>query len=168
MEPAVVALRPERAGLGLATCLALLVVVKFGIAQLSPAATDGRAAAERVKNFASGSIDDVVYVDMRAMWALRFYLGVQVREAWARRTLSEPAYQPRRRLVESLEDGKGRPARVYVVNRNSTEVFVGTLRTGGLCALELGRDAQSVVYRAGAPGPAGCATRDGDSAARGR
>lgn len=167
MEPAVAALRPERAGLLLAACLALLVALKFGIAQLALGAIDGRAAADRVKGFASGPIDDVVYVDMRAMWALRFYLGVQVRETWARRTLAEPAYQPHRRLVESLEDGRRRPARVYVVNRNSTAVFAETLRAGGLCALELGRDAQSAVYRVRAPGPAACAARDAESAARG-
>jgi hypothetical protein len=90
---------------------------------------------------------------------------VQVREAWARRTLAEPAYQPHRRLEEFLEGSGRRRMRVYVVNRHSTDVFAGTLRTGGLCAQALGSDAQSVFYRAGTPGPAGC---DGDGAASGR
>jgi 4-amino-4-deoxy-L-arabinose transferase len=148
MEPAVVALRPERAGLALAACLALLVAAKLAIAQLSPVGHDGRVTAAFVSKLAPGRIDDVVYVDDHAMWELRFYLGTQVREAWARRMLDEPAYQPRRTLAELVAAG-GPPGRLFVVNPRSTAEFERALREGGLCPAELGRDAVSIVYRAG-------------------
>jgi 4-amino-4-deoxy-L-arabinose transferase-like glycosyltransferase len=164
MEPAVAALRPERAGMALVACLALLVAVKFGMAQLSPAGHDGRAAAQFVAKLAPGRIDDIVYVDDHARWELRFYLGTQVREAWARRTPYEPDYQPYRRLGKLLEAASP-PARLYVVNPRSTGIFGDTLRAHSLCADELGRDAVSVVYRAGVQKPGGC---EPDSAAHGR
>jgi 4-amino-4-deoxy-L-arabinose transferase len=147
LEPAVVALRPERAGLALAGCLGLLVAAKFAIAQLSPEGHDGRAAAAFVSRLAPGPIDDVVYVDDHAMWELRFYLGTQVREAWARRMLDEPAYQPRRMLTELVVAGAP-PRRLFVVNPRSTAEFERALRAGGLCPVELGRDPVSIVYRA--------------------
>jgi hypothetical protein len=142
--------------------------VKFGIAQLSPAGHDGRAAAGFLTKLAPGRIDDIVYVDNHALWEMRFYLGTQVREAWARRTPYEPAYQPHRRLAELL-DARSLPAgRLYVVNPRSTVIFGDTLHAHRLCAAELGRDAESVVYRAEAAGPGGCSPYDGARAAHGR
>ena len=167
-EPAVAAMRPERAGAALAACLALLVAVKFAIAQVSPAGHDGRAAAGFLAKLAPGRIDDIVYVDDHALWEMRFYLGTQVREAWARRTPYEPSYQPHRRLAELLDARRLPAGRLFVVNPRSTAIFDETLRAHGLCAAELGRDAESVVYRAEASGAGGCSARAGERAAHGR
>lgn len=163
VEPAVVALRPERAGLALAACLAVLIAVKFTLAQFSPEDHDGRAEAAFIAKLAPAHLDDVVYVDDRAIWELRFYLGAQVREAWARRTLEEPAYQPRRRLAEYVAPGSPQQNRIYVVNPRSTKQFEETLRAGGFCAMRVGRDADGIAYRARAasacPAPAGGGAR---------
>jgi 4-amino-4-deoxy-L-arabinose transferase len=148
IEPAVATLRPERTRLALAACLAVLVAVKFTLAQFSPEDHDGRAEAAFIAKLAPARLDDVVYVDDRAMWELRFYLGAQVREAWARRTLEEPAYQPRRRLAQFVAPGSPQQGRVYVVNPRSTMQFEETLRAAGYCALQVGRDADGVAYRA--------------------
>jgi 4-amino-4-deoxy-L-arabinose transferase len=163
IEPFVAAVRPERAGLALAACLALLVAVKFTVAQLSPEGHDGRAEAAFVARVAPGPLEDVVYVDDHAMWELRFYLGVQVREAWARRTLNEPDYQRHRRLAEFLGPGDPQQRRLYVVNPRSTQPFEEAARASGRCAQRLGRDGDGVAYRvragsACAPPAAGDAT----------
>jgi 4-amino-4-deoxy-L-arabinose transferase-like glycosyltransferase len=167
MEPAVAAMRPERAGLALVAVLALLVGVKFGIAQLSPEGYDSRAAATQVEKLAAGPIDDVVYVDERAMWALSFYLGVQVRESWARRTLDEPSYQPHRRLEEFLGPDESPPGRIYVVNGRSTSEFAAAVLAHGRCPVELGGDDQVVVYRARLSAAGNCAPSDGDGVTNG-
>ncbi len=148
MEPAVAVLRPGRAGFVLATCLAVLVAVKWFVAQLSPEGHDGRATAAFVASVQPGPIDDILYVDDHAMWELRFYLGVQVRETWARRTPYEPAFQPHRRLAELIAAGRAPAGRLYVVNPRSIAQFADTLRAAGYCVRELGRKSDSVVYRA--------------------
>jgi 4-amino-4-deoxy-L-arabinose transferase len=155
-EPAVSRLRPARVGLVFVTGLALLAAAKWGIAQPSPPKADGRATAALVTRASGGRVDDVVYVDNHAAWALRFYLGAQVREAWLLRARKEPDYATAPTLTQLLGHRKDQRTRVFMVNPASTDEFQRALRDVGLCAQELGHDAVSVVYRAAPAGPGSC------------
>lgn len=155
-EPIACELLPGRVGQVAVTCLALLVAAKFGIAQLSPAGVDGRATADLIARAMGGDVKEVVYVDRRAVWALRFYLDAQVREAWLRRTRTEPLYREPPALPDLLARRDGSQSRVFAVNPSSTHDFEQALRDAGLCAQPLGHDAVSVVYRAAVAGTAPC------------
>jgi 4-amino-4-deoxy-L-arabinose transferase len=145
-------------------CGALLLGAKLGLGQLSPADRDGRAAALRARAAAPAGIADVVYVDVKPWWELRYYLGVQVREAWVAREPHEPAYQPARPLEEVLR-GRKAAARLYAVRRTSVREFLRRIGTAGGCAARRGEDAQVVYFTVstGAGGPCG---RGGRVAAR--
>ena len=58
---------------------------KLAIAQLSPVGHDSRVTAALIEKLLPGGVDEIVYVDDRALWELRFYLGAQVHESWLRR-----------------------------------------------------------------------------------
>jgi 4-amino-4-deoxy-L-arabinose transferase len=155
-EPIACELQPGRIGQVAVTCLLLLTAAKFGIGQLSPPKADGRATAALIASASGGQADEVVYVDRRAAWALRFYLDTQVREAWLRRSRSEPLYREPPTLTDLLARDDGSAKRVFVVNPASTHDFEQALREAGFCAQPLGRDAVSVVYRAAGAGTASC------------
>jgi 4-amino-4-deoxy-L-arabinose transferase len=147
-EPAARELRPERAGLVVVTCLVLLTAAKFGIAQLSTPQVDGRATAALINRVTDGPLDEVVFVDKRAVWALRFYLDTQVREAWLRRTHREPAFQRAPGLTELLTGKDEARLRLFMVHPASTHDFKQAMRAAGLCVWQLGHDEVSVAYRA--------------------
>jgi 4-amino-4-deoxy-L-arabinose transferase len=158
-EPALSGFGRARAGTAVVAGLGLLVALKLGLAAVSPADRDGRAAAEAIARLAPVPPGDVVFVDERALWELRFYLGVQVRQAWARRRPYEPTYRPARTLDELLAEPDAREARVFVVHPLSTPVFERTLRAAGRCPEQLGREATSIVYRAPLAAATGCTRR---------
>lgn len=155
-EPALRQLRPERLGFAAVAVLMLLAMAEFGIAQLSPPKADGRATAAFISRVADGRVDEVVYVDRHAVWALRFYLDRQVREAWLRRARTEPAYQPVPTLPEILARGAMARNRIYIVNPGSTRDFERTMEAAELCAIRLGRDAVAVAYRGAPAGTPSC------------
>lgn len=132
----------------------VLVAAKIGLAQFSPADRDGRSDARQIAQLEPRPIDDIVFVDERARWELRFYLGAQLHQAWARRTPYEPAYK----VAPTLEDLLARHAtaglRVFVVHPKSVLEFERSVRAAGLCPEALGPAAGNIVYRAG---PGACA-----------
>jgi 4-amino-4-deoxy-L-arabinose transferase len=135
----------------------LLVAVKVGVAQLSPADRDGRAMAEQIARLEPRPIDDIVFVDERARWELRFYLGAQQHQAWARRIPYEPAYRLAPSLAELLALHAGTGRRVFVVHPSSVEIFEQAVARAGLCPEALGTTDDNVVYRAGPGGSGPCA-----------
>lgn len=155
-EPAARGLRPERVGLVAVAGLALLTTAKLGVAQLSPPKADGKATAALVTDVAGGHVEDVVYVDNHAAWALRFYLDAQVREVWLLRRHDEPAYEPAPTLAGLLDRRNDPTTRVFMVNRASTDEFERVVRDTGWCAQELGRNEVSIVFRATPAGARPC------------
>jgi 4-amino-4-deoxy-L-arabinose transferase len=147
-EPALHGMTPARVGLAVGACVAALVAVKLGLAALSPADRDGRAAAYEIARLAPGPLGDVVFVDVRARWELRFYLGTEVRQAWARRRPYEPTYRPARTLEELLSEPDAGGPRVFAVHPLSTTEFERALRSTGRCPERLGLAAETIVYRA--------------------
>ncbi len=93
-EPVACRLSPRRQVAIVAACFALLVGSKLAIAQLSPVGHDSRVTAALIEKLLPGGVDEIVYVDGRALWELRFYLGAQVHESWLRRRPYEPTYRP--------------------------------------------------------------------------
>ncbi len=155
-EPAARELCPGRMGLIVVSVLALWTVAKFGLAQLSPPKADGRETAAFVTRVAGTGVDDVVYVDRHAAWALRFYLGAHVREAWLLRAYDEPSYRAATSLTKLLGRRLHASKRLFMVNPWSTGKFERALFDAGLCAQPLGRHGASVAYRAAPRGPATC------------
>lgn len=155
-EPALYRQRPERLGFAIVASLTLLATAKFSIAQLSPPKADGRAAAAFIGRVTDGRVDEVIFVDNHAVWALRFYLDVQVREAWLRRTRNEPAYRAVPTLPQLLSRPDQATQRIYMVNRASTREFERAMRDAGHCAQQIGHHAVSVAYRGAPAGARSC------------
>jgi hypothetical protein len=65
-------------------------------------------AQSTVTRVHAGPVDDVVCFDHRAMWEPRVYLGTQLRERWACRTLDEPCCRPYRRQTDPVAAGGAR------------------------------------------------------------
>jgi len=151
LEPVAAAMPPARRLAALAAAALVLVAAKVGVAQLSPADRDGRADAEGIARLEPRPIDDIVFVDERVRWELRFYLGAQLRQAWARRTPYEPAYQVAPTLAELLARHASAGRRVFVVHPKSVTEFERAVAAAGLCPEALGPVDGNIVYRA-APG----------------
>ena len=147
-EPVACRLSPGRQAAIVAACFALLVGSKLAIAQLSPAGHDARVTAALIGKLLPGGVDEIVYVDDRALWELRFYLGAQVRESWLRRRPYEPTYRPPPTLSDIIAAGDSRKVRLFVVNPRSGSEFAGALRAHGLCPDTLASDSRAVFYRA--------------------
>jgi 4-amino-4-deoxy-L-arabinose transferase len=156
LEPVASAMPRARQLAVLGAAALVLVGVKLGLAQLSPADRDGRAMAAAITRLEPGRIDDIVFVDERVRWELRFYLGVQVYQAWARRTPYEPAYRVAPTLAELLSRHADAGLRLFVVHRRSITEFERALATAGLCPQALGPADGNVIYRAGAGGTGPC------------
>jgi 4-amino-4-deoxy-L-arabinose transferase len=137
----------------------VLVAAKVGLAQLSPADRDGRAAAGQIARLEPGPIDDIVFVDERARWELRFYLGAQLHQAWARRTPYEPAYRLAPTLAELLAASLDAPSRLFVVHPRSVAAFELAAETAGLCYLALGQVDGNILYRGDPRALGACATQ---------
>lgn len=155
-EPVARELRPEQIGLVVVAGLGLLATAKLGIAQLSPPKADGQATAALVARVAGGRVEDVVYVDNHAAWALRFYLDTQVREVWFLRRHDEPTYETGPTLAELLDQTTDPRTRVFMVNPASTDEFERVVRGAGFCAQELGHNEVSIVFRAAPAGARPC------------
>jgi hypothetical protein len=113
--------------------------------------------AEQIARLEPGPIDDIVFVDERARWELRFYLGAQQHQAWARRTPYEPAYRLAPTLAELLAAHAGTGRRVFVVHPRSAAIFERAVAKAGLCPQALGPVDDNVLYRAGRGGTGPCA-----------
>jgi len=160
LEPVAASMPRKRLLSALGAAALVLVVVKVGLAQLSPADRDGRAMAAEVARLEPGPIDDIVFVDERVRWELRFYLGVQLYQAWVRRAPYEPAYRMAPTLAELLAAHAGTGRRVFVVHPRSVAEFEQAAATAGLCPQALGTADENVLYRAGPRGTAPCGRQD--------
>ncbi len=162
LEPVASTLPRARLLAALGAAALVLVFAKFGLAQLSPADRDGRATAAQIERLRPGPIDDIVYVDERARWELRVYVGAQLHQAWARRTPYEPAYRPAPTLEELLVAPGDAGRRLFVVHPRSTAEFGQALAAAGLCPQALGRVDGNVVYRSRPASPGPCAGQPHD------
>ena len=147
-EPFASRLAPGRQAALVAACFALLMGSKLTIAQLSPVGHDSRVTAALIEKLLPGGVHEIVYVDQRALWELRFYLGAQVHESWLRRRPYEPTYRPSRTLSDLVSAGDSHKVRLYVVNPRSSSEFALALSAHGLCPDVLARDSVVIFYRA--------------------
>jgi 4-amino-4-deoxy-L-arabinose transferase len=154
LEPVVASMARGRQLAALGAAALVLVVAKVGLAQFSPADRDGRRDAQEIARLEPRPIEDIVFVDERARWELRFYLGAQLHQAWARRTPYEPAYRVAPTLEELLARHAKAGRRVFVVHPKSVAEFEQVVRAAALCPEALGPAAGNIVYRAG---PGACA-----------
>ena len=161
LEPVASVASRRQVGWAIGGCLAVALVSKLSLGMLSPVENDTRAAARMLAELAQGPVRDVVYVDLTAMWGMRFYLGAQVREARLRRRPYAPAFLPARTFTGILASDGASLERLFVVNPRSTTQFEQAVWKGGLCPERLGNDAITVIYRV-APMSSPACTRDVD------
>jgi len=164
LEPVAVSMRRARLGWAVGTAALVLVAAKIGLAQLSPDDRDGRADAEQIARLAPGPVDDVVFVDGRPLWELRFYLGVQVRQAWVRRAPDEPAYRVPPTVAQFLSRHAESGRRLFVVSPRSVAQFEKAAVAAGLCPDPLGPLDRNIVYRAGTDESGHCRAGDPNGA----
>jgi 4-amino-4-deoxy-L-arabinose transferase len=156
LEPVAVSLPRARLLSTLGVAALVLVAAKFGFSQFSPADRDGRADAQQIVQLEPRPIDDIVFVDERARWQLRFYLGAQQHQIWLRRTPYEPVYRPGPTLTEILSRHADAGLRLFVVHPLSVAEFEREVAGAGLRPEALGRMDGNVVYRAVSCGPVTC------------
>lgn len=148
-EPMAVRMSGRVAAGVFAGCCLLLLAVKLGIGLLSPLERDGRAAAMRLRAAAGEGIAEVVYVDVKPWWEMRFYLGAQVREGWVVRRPDEPSYQPPRPLAGILA-GRAGGMLLCAVRHSSVPEFERVVVATGFRAARVGQDELTAYYRVSA------------------
>ena len=137
LEPVVLEANPRQVRWVVYACLGLMLASKMALGQLSPVDRDARATARQLSGLLQEPVREVVAVDEKAPWEMRFYLDAQVRETWLRRTPYAPEFKPPRTLSEILAMTGGERGRVFAVNPMSTTEFERAVRKSGSCPVKL-------------------------------